>query len=159
MSRSNYQDAYISRDNNGKYGADFGDARFFAASTAEKPLLSLDGGVTMDSNAFRDDIPVLSHTPQELGMKLEGTPFESSPNPPIGVNTPPVMREDPPVGGFPITHDVDTYPRQDRGAFDSEGVLNTMNTKIMSGVKRYWGIGLVVASLVGVGFYLGRKKE
>ena len=158
MARSNYQDAYISRDNNGKYGADFGDARFFAASTAEKPLLSLDGGITMDAHAFRDDIPTLSHTPEELGMKLEGTPFEAAPNPPIGVNTPPVMREDPPVGGFPITHDVDTYPRQDHSAFEAEGVLNTMNEKIMSGVKNYWGIGLVVASLVGVGFYLGRKK-
>jgi hypothetical protein len=33
-----------------------------------------------------------------------------------------------------------------------------MNDRIMTGVKQYWGIGLVVASLVGVGFYLGRKK-
>ena len=158
MARSTYQDAYISRDTNGRFGADFGDARFFAASTAEKPLLALDGGITMDANAFRDDIPTLSHTPEELGMKLEGTPFQAAANPPVGVNTPPVMREEPPVGAYPITHDIDTYPRQDHSAFEAEGVLNTMNSKIMTGVQQYWGIGLVVASLVGVGFYLGRKK-
>jgi hypothetical protein len=158
MSRSNYQDAYISRDTNGRFGADFGDARFFAASTAEKPLLALDGGITMDANAFRDDIPALSHTPQELGMKLEGTPFEKPSNPPVGTNTPDSMKEDPPVGGYPITHDVESYPINDRASFAADGVLNTMNEKIMTGVKQYWGIGLVVASLVGVGFYLGRKK-
>jgi hypothetical protein len=157
MSRSNYQDAYISRDSNGRYGADFGDARFFAASTAEKPLLALDGGITMDANAFRDDIPTLSHTPEELGMKVEGTPFAAQ-KPPIGVNTPPSMRKDPPVGGFPITHDANSYPINDRASFAADGVLNTMNDRIMTGVKQYWGIGLVVASLVGVGFYLGRKK-
>jgi|TARA_R110000824_G_scaffold378536_1_gene570138 hypothetical protein len=157
MSRSNYKDAYISRDTNGAFGADFGDARFFAASTAEKPLLSLDGGITMDAHAFRDDIPTLSHTPEELGMKIEGTPFAAQ-KPPIGVNKPDSMKADPPVGGFPITHDANSYPINDRAAFAADGVLNTMNTKIMTGVKQYWGIGLVIASLVGAGYYLGRKK-
>jgi len=144
MSRSNYKDAYISRDTNGAFGADFGDARFFAASTADKPLLSLDGGITMDAHA-------------ELGMKIEGTPFAAQ-KPPIGVNKPDSMKADPPVGGFPITHDANLYPINDRAAFAADGVLNTMNIKIMTGVKQYWGIGLVIASLVGAGYYLGRKK-
>jgi hypothetical protein len=158
MARSNYQNAYISRDTNGRFGADFGDARFFKASTAEKPLLALDGGITMDANAFRDDIPSLSHTPEELGMKLEGTPFEKSATPPQAVGTPAEMKADPPVGGYPLTHDVSSYPINDRSHFAADGVLNTMNQKIMNGVSQYWGMGLVVAYLIGVGFYLGRKK-
>jgi hypothetical protein len=68
------------------------------------------------------------------------------------------MKADPPVGGFPITHDANSYPINDRAAFAADGVLNTMNQKIMNGVSQYWGMGLVIASLVGVGFYLGRKK-
>ena len=151
------KDAYIPKDGHGVYSADFGDARFFATSTAEKPLLALDGGITMDSNAFRDDIPTISHTPEELGMKLEGTPFAQQ-KPPIGTNTPDSMKADPPVGGFPITHDVNSYPPNDRSSFAADGVLNTMNEKIMSSVRNYWGVGLVIAGLVGIGYYLGRKK-
>ena len=152
------KDAYIPKDNHGTYSADFGDARFFATSTAEKPLLALDGGITMDSNAFRDDIPTISHTPEELGMRLEGTPFEKRSESPVQGGLPDEMRADPPVGGYPLTHDVNSYPLNDRASFSADGVLNTMNQKIMSSVKNYWGVGLVIAVLVGMGYYLGCKK-
>ena len=62
------------------------------------------------------------------------------------------------VGGYPITHDVNSYPPNDRSSFAADGVLNTMNEKIMSSVRNYWGVGLVIAGLVGIGYYLGRKK-
>ena len=152
------KDAYIPKDGQGTYSADFGDARFFAASTAEKPLLAFDGGITMDSNAFRDDIPTITHTPEELGMRLEGTPFEKRGEPPVHGGIPDEMKADPPRGGYPITHDVNSYPPNDRASFAADGVLNTMNQKIMSSVRDYWGVGLVIAGLVGIGYYLGRKK-
>lgn len=148
------KDAYIPRDGAGKYRADFGDARFFSASSAEKPLLAVDGGITMDANAFREDIPTLSYSPEELGMKLEGTPFEKGPDP-----TPTSFREDPPVGAFPLTHDKNTLPAPEQDAFSAEmKVLNTLNDTLAGAISKYWGIGLVGMSILGVGYYLGRKR-
>lgn len=148
------KDAYIPRDGAGKYRADFGDARFFSASSAEKPLLAVDGGITMDANAFREDIPTLSYSPEELGMKLEGTPFEKGPDP-----TPTSFREDPPVGAFPLTHDKNTLPAPEQDAFSAEmKVLNTLNDTLASAISKYWGIGLVGISILGIGYYLGRKR-
>lgn len=150
------KDAYIPRDGAGKYRADFGDARFFSASSAEKPLLAVDGGITMDSNAFREDIPTLSYSPEELGMKLEGTPFAKSDSPdPV----PTSLREDPPVGAFPLTHDKNTHPAPEQDAFSAEmKVLNTLNDTLASAISKYWGIGLVGISILGIGYYLGRKR-
>ena len=129
------RDAYIPKDGQGTYSADFGDARFFAASTAEKPLLALDGGITMDSNAFRDDIPTISHTPEELGMRLEGTPFEKQGEAPIDGGIPDEMKADPPVGGYPITHDVNSYPPNESAiiwaARSKKGILHIDESPII----------------------------
>lgn len=153
------KNAYIPRDGAGKYKADFGDARFFSASSAEKPLLAVDGGITMDANAFREDIPTLSYTPEELGMKIEGTPFAKADNGDSPDPTPVEMRENPPFGAFPLTHDKNTLPPSEASNFSAEyEVLNTLNSTLSTAISKYWGIGLVAISLIGVGYYVGNKR-
>ena len=69
------KDAYIPRDGAGKYRADFGDARFFSASSAEKPLLAVDGGITMDANAFRGGHPYTFLFARRIGNEIRRHSF------------------------------------------------------------------------------------
>ena len=37
-------------------------------------------------------------------------------------------------------------------------VLNTLNDTLAGAISKYWGIGLVGMSILGIGYYLGRKR-
>jgi hypothetical protein len=162
-SGSGGKDAYIIKDAHSKANYNMGDARFMAADSAEKPLLVVDGGLTMDPNAFRKTSPITHFTPAELGMNTAGTHFDQNgARGDFSDSTPSSMKDEPPIGAYPVTHDPETASPMDQGLYlhaEDEGMMNSLNNKIISTVSQYWGISLVGLGLLGLGYYLGHNRQ
>ena len=162
-SGSGGKNAYIIKDSHSKANYNMGDARFMSADSAEKPLLVVDGGLTMDPHSFRKTSPITHFTPAELGMNTAGTIFENNgARGDFSDSTPSSMKDEPPNGAYPITHDPETASPMDQGLYlhaEDEGMMNSLNNKIISTVSQYWGISFLGVALLGFGYYMGRNRQ
>jgi hypothetical protein len=161
-SGSGGKDAYIIKDSHSKANYNMGDARFMSADSAEKPLLVVDGGLTMDPHSFRKTSPITHFTPEELGMNTAGTIFDKNgARGEFSDSTPSSMKDEPPNGSYPITHDPETASPMDQGLYhaESDGMMNSLNQNIISSVSKYWGISLLGVALLGLGYYFGHNRQ
>lgn len=164
MSFNNYgkmKDSYVLKDSHSKANYNMGDARFMAADTASKPMLVVDGGVTMDALAFRNTSPVTHYTPEQLGMSVRGTPFEngSRGDTSEGLGSPDEYGNEPPNNAYPVTFDKGTSSSMDHGLYLAEdNLVSKLNNGIIGMVSKYWGIGLIIGAIGYSGYYLGSRR-
>ena len=72
----------------------------------------------MDPNAFRKTSPITHFTPEELGMNTAGTIFEQNgARGDISDSSPSSMKDEPPIGAYPVTHDPETASPMDQGLY------------------------------------------
>ena len=155
------KDSYVLKDSHSKANYNMGDARFMAADTASKPMLVVDGGVTMDALAFRNTSPVTHYTPEQLGMSVRGTPFEngSRGDTSEGLGSPDEYGNEPPNNAYPVTFDKGTSSSMDHGLYLAEdNLVSKLNTGIIGMVSKYWGIGLIIGAIGYSGYYLGSRR-
>ena len=72
------------------------------------------------------------------------------------------MKDEPPHGSHPVTHDPETASPMDQGLYlhaEDEGMMTSLNKSIIATVSKYWGISLVGVGLLGLGYYLGRNRQ
>jgi hypothetical protein len=161
FSHNKMKDAYVLKDSHSKANYNMGDARFMSADSADKPLLVVDGGVTMDPSAFRNTSPIRHFTPEELGMSVKGTPFETGTRGDIaeGSGSPDEYGDQPPNNAYPVTFDKNTVNSMDQSLYLAEDTfVEKLNSGVIGAVSKYWGIGLVVGIIGYAGYYLGSRR-
>jgi hypothetical protein len=95
-------------------------------------------------------------------MNTAGTIFENNgARGDFSDSTPSSMKDEPPNGAYPITHDPETASPMDQGLYHAEGdgIMNSLNQNIISTVSKYWGISFLGVALLGFGYYMGRNRQ